>query len=67
MNDLITREEINRFYPSFFEGFARAREVINSIKSFDELYLLKGQGLSESSYKVYITAVRQLYNSFSAS
>ena len=36
---------------------------MDSIKSFDdiELYLLKGQGLSEGSYKVYMTAVRQLY------
>ena len=63
MNDLITREEINRFYPSFFEGFIRAREVLNSINRFEdiELFLLKGQGLSAGSYKVYMTAVRQLY------
>ena len=63
MNDLITQEEISRIYPAFFEGFVRARNVIDSIKSFEdiELFLLKGQGLSEGSYKVYMTAVRQLY------
>ena len=63
-NEIIKRSEINNYYPNFFEGFKKAKTIIDSVKDFDdiELHLLKGQGLAAGSYKVYMVAVRQLYD-----
>ena len=68
MNDLITApdqivDDIRATFPNFLEGFRRAKRIIDSIGSFEdvELYLLKGQGLAPSSYRTYMVAVRQLY------
>ena len=63
-NEIIRRSEINNYYPNFFEGFKKAKAVIDSVRNFDdiELHLLKGQGLAAGSYKVYMVAVRQLYD-----
>jgi len=56
-------KSIEHVYPNFLEGFRRAKSIMDKIQSWEdvELYLLKGQGLAATSYRVYMVAVRQLY------
>ena len=56
-------KSIEHVYPNFLEGFRRAKSIMDKIQSWEdvELYLLKGQGLATTSYRVYMVAVRQLY------
>ena len=68
MNDLIknphrTIEDIQRYYPDFFADFMKAKQVFDSIRSFEdiEVNLLKGQGLAAGTYRTYMTPIRQLY------
>lgn len=63
MNDLIIPPTIREVFPNFEQGFREALRIFNRIQSFEdvELYLMKGQGLAESSYRTYMTSVRQLY------
>ena len=45
------------------KALKKAQSLFEKIKSFRdvELHLLKGQGLARTTYKVYLSAVRQLY------
>ena len=47
----------------FFTGFLRAKQLLTSIRSFDdvETILMRGHGLSDATYRSYMSSVRQLY------
>ncbi|GAJ10716.1 unnamed protein product, partial [marine sediment metagenome] len=63
MTDIILRDNFQKSCPTIVEGLKRAQSIFDSIKSFDDIerLFLKGNGLSEHTYRSYLTAVKQLY------
>ena len=63
MNELVIRGEVAECFPGLAEGMKRAAELFDAVQSFEDLErtFLKGAGLSENSYRSYLTAVRQFY------
>ncbi|MBA7481040.1 Tyrosine recombinase XerC [subsurface metagenome] len=63
MNDLILRDSFQKSCPTIVEGLKRAQSIFDSIKNFDDIerLFLKGNGLSEHTYRSYLTAVKQFY------
>ncbi len=65
MNEITTNENIQGLPSSLTEGVKKAQTVFNSIQSFEDIerIFLKGAGLSPNTYKSYLTAIKQLYES----
>lgn len=63
MNDLILRDDFKKSCPTIVEGLKRAQSLFDSIKSFEDIerVFLKGNGLSENTYRSYLTAIKQFY------
>ena len=70
MNDLAVSggpaevlRQINSYFPNILEALRKAQTLFDWIRSFEdvETYLPGGAGLSSNTYRVYLTAVKQLY------
>ena len=63
MTDLILRDDFQKSCPTIVQGLKRAQTIFDSIKSFEDIerFFLKGNGLSEHTYRSYLTAIKQFY------
>ncbi len=63
MTDLIMRDNFKKSCPTIVQGLKRAQTIFDSIKSFEDIeqFFLKGNGLSEHTYRSYLTAIKQFY------
>ncbi len=63
MTDLILRDDFQKSCPTIVQGLKRAQTIFDSIKSFEDIerIFLKGNGLSEHTYRSYLTAIKQFY------
>jgi len=65
MNELTIRENgIGDQFPTIKEGLRRAKNIFDSIHSFEDIenVFLKGLGLSINTYKSYLEAIKQFYH-----
>jgi hypothetical protein len=63
MNELTIPAGMTEGFPTIIEGLKKARDIIESIKSFEDVerLFLKGAGLSANTYRAYLGAVKQFY------
>jgi integrase len=63
VNDLTIPSNLSKRFPRLEQIIKQAAGLFDSINSFEdvETYLLRGAGLSQHTYRSYLTAVRQLY------
>jgi len=63
MNDIIIRSELQQAFPTIIEGLARAQNIFDSIKNFEDIerLFLLGAGLSPHTYRNYLGSIKQFY------
>ena len=63
MNDLTIPRNIESLFPTLPNNLQRAYNILNEIKSFEDIerVFLKGAGLSVNTYKTYLDSVKQFY------
>lgn len=63
MNDLTIPSKIESLFPTLPNNLQRAYNILNEIKSFEDIerVFLKGAGLSVNTYKTYLDSVKQFY------
>ncbi len=63
MNDLILRDDFQKSCPTIVQGLKRAQSIFDSINSFEDIerVFLKGNGLSQNTYKSYSQSIKQLH------
>jgi len=64
MNDLTISKQFQDSFPTVVEGLKKAQNIFDSIKGFEDIerVFLKGNGLSQNTYKSYLQAVKQFYD-----
>lgn len=63
MNELTIPAGMAEGFPTIIEGLKKARDILGSIKSFEDVerLFLKGAGLSANTYRAYLGAIKQFY------
>lgn len=63
MNELIIPQTLRQALPTMAEGILRAYELLQSVKSFEDVerLFLMGAGLSRNTYRAYLQAVKDFY------